>query len=95
MNRNDYIQHMINECEYHINELIKMQEINPENSYCKYEIEKYKVKLSCYEKALEKAPVKNKDTYKCPNCNNPLDYKYQLNIDYCKKCGQAINWKEL
>lgn len=92
MDRNDYIKNMINACKNHIEELKNMQAINPESSYCKHEIEKYKIKLACFERALPKVPIKEKD-YKCPNCHKKLEYHYEYGIGYCGNCGQTVNWK--
>lgn len=78
-----------------INVLEKYQNI-PKSEVVK---EAYAMAISALEKQIPKKPNKiNTKANVCPCCNRFIDRHEQkhgnLNIPYCKWCGQAIDWSD-
>ena len=42
------------------------------------------------EKQIPKEIKRNKNVFRCPNCNECLDLPEML--DCCYRCGQALDW---
>lgn len=63
----------------------------------KLDAEALKLAIGACEKQIQKKPEiarncnLNALTLICPNCRTLL----QSDIPYCKRCGQALNWREI
>jgi hypothetical protein len=66
------------------------------------DIEHYNNIVNAIEKQMPKKPIvyKEYDTgrvvgYVCPKCNCDEIYSGIYRYDYCRDCGQAIDWSEV
>lgn len=59
----------------------------------KYDLE---VMVDCIQKQIPKKPRETKCALMCARCGHKITEKgcKKLHRNYCKKCGQAIDWEE-
>lgn len=52
------------------------------------------IAISALEKQIQKKPRETRDSLLCATCGHKIMKKggRKLNIKYCKKCGQKIDW---
>ena len=77
-----------------------------EEGHCSYIEDELHVAMEALERQVPKKPTHEASIYKCctcPNCKNvvdefiefvPIQPKVRVTTDYCKFCGQALDWSD-
>lgn len=66
-----------------------------EEGHCSYMEEELDIAIKALEKQIPKKPIKSDreirycEVWKCPKCG--FEWSGRV-VDYCYKCGQAIDW---
>lgn len=70
-------------------------DVGPLNEDCRMSAEAMKLAIEALEKQIPKKPRETRCALMCARCGHKITGKgcKKLDRNYCKKCGQAIDWE--